>query len=142
MRAVLSSPEHIGQVVAFGRAHVPNLVVVDGAEALARANIVGLVKRYHLDLASDWESRLARKFGGFEDLEQYVRLCVVESLQPCTLTAGSIGSMCGCLDYHSRDCPEWRNSLARLFLIRIGNAACEKWAPTRTPDEVVWDYKR
>ena len=142
MRAILCSPEHIGQVVAWGRVHVPDVVVVDGAEALARANIVGLVKRYHLDLASDWESRLARKFGGYEDVEQYVRVCVVESLQPCTLTARSISTMCGCLDYHSRDCPEWRNSRARLFLNRIGNAAFEKWAPTRTRDEVVWEYKR
>ena len=141
MRAILCSPEHIGQVVAWGRIHVPDAVAVDGAEALARANVVGLVKRYYLDLASDWESRLARKFGGFEDLEQYLRLCVVESLQPCTLTPGSITRMCGCLDYQSRDCPEWRNSLARHFLIRIMSAA-SKEEPYRSRGDVDWEYKR
>ena len=50
--------------------------------------------------------------------------------------------MCRCLDYQSRDCPEWRNSLARLFLIRIGDAAFEKLEPTGTRDELEWEYKR
>lgn len=42
---------------------------------------------------------MARKFGEYEDNEEYVRRCVVESLQPCRLSAASIANMCTCLAY-------------------------------------------
>ncbi len=135
----LCSPEHIGQIVAWGRAHGPDGNVVDGAEALARANVGSVATRYRLDLAPDWESKVAQKFGGHEDIEQYIRLCVVESLQPCTLTARSIFRMAVCLDYQSREFAEWRCSHVRGFLLRITRASFE--ASDLTMSAVEWSYK-
>ena len=125
--------------MAWGRIYGPDGNVVDGAEALARANVGSLAARYFLDLNPDWESKVAQKFGGFEDIEQYVRRCIVESLQPCTLKAASITAMCGCLRYQSRDCPEWESSPARLFLDRIADTACQ--AGGYDPSCLWWSYK-
>ncbi len=44
MSAFLCGPEHIGQLVAWGDAHGPDPVA--GAEALARANLGSLARRY------------------------------------------------------------------------------------------------
>lgn len=43
MSAFLCGPEHIGQVVAWGKAHGPNPVA--GAEALARANLASFAAK-------------------------------------------------------------------------------------------------
>ena len=40
---------------------------------------------------------MAQKFGGYEDNEEYIRRCVVESSQPRRLSARSIANMCLCL---------------------------------------------
>jgi len=47
-----------------------------------------------VDTVPDWESKLARKFGGYQDGEEYVRLCVEQSRRRCTLSAASIANMC------------------------------------------------
>ena len=90
-----------------------------GAEALARANLGSLAARYRLDVFPDGESRAAQKFGGYEDNEEYVRLCVLEAMEPCRLSAASIANMCACLAYQSRDFAEWEGSTAKLFLDRV-----------------------
>ena len=137
MSAILCGPEHIGQVVAWGNAHGPDPVA--GAEALAAANLGSLAARHHLDVVPDWESRVARKFGGYKGEAEYVRLCVAESLQPCRLTAASIANMCACLAYQSRDFAEWEDSPAKLFLDRITAAAIEAAWPD--PGAVEWSYR-
>ncbi len=55
--------EHIGQVVAWGRAHGPFSVA--GAGALAHANLGSFAARHRVDMVPVWESKLARKFGGY-----------------------------------------------------------------------------
>ena len=82
MSAFLCGREHIGQLVAWGNAHGPDPVA--GAEALARANLGSLAARYRLDIFPDWESRVAQKFGGYEDNEEYVRLRPRLRLRPKT----------------------------------------------------------
>ena len=91
MSAFLCSPQHIGQVVAWGNAHGPDPVA--GAQALAFANLRSLAARHRLDMVPDWESRVAGKFGGTRTLKEYLRLCVVESRQPWRLTAASIANV-------------------------------------------------
>ena len=137
MSRFLCGPEHIGQVVAWGDAHGPRPVA--GAQALARANLESLATRHRLDMVTDWESRVAKKFGGYEDGEEYLRLCVDESLRPCRLTAASIANMCMCLAYQSRDFAEWEDSTAKLFLDRITAAAIEAARPD--PEAVEWAYR-
>ena len=77
--------------------------------------------------------------GGYEDGEEYVRLCVEESLEPCRLTTASIANMCGCLAYQSRHLPGWEDSLAKLFLDRIMAAAIVAARPD--PLAVEWEYR-
>ncbi len=137
MSAFVCGHEHIGQVVAWGHAHGP--VPVAGAEALARANLGSFAARHRVDMVPDWESRLARKFGGYEDGEEYIRLCVEESLRPCRLTAASIANMCACLAQQSRHLPGWEDSTAKLFLDRITAAAIEAARPD--PLAVEWAYR-
>ncbi len=91
-------------------------------------------------MVADWESRVARKFGGYEDDEEFVRLCVDESLRPCRLTAASIANMCMCLAYQSRDFADWEDSTAKLFLDRVTAAAIEAARPD--PLAVEWAYER
>ena len=110
-----------------------------GAEALARANLGSLAARHHLDMVFDWESRVARKFGGYEDVAEYVRLCIIESMLPCGLTAASIANMCACLAYQSRDFAEWEGSMAKLYLDRVTAAAIEAAWPD--PRAVEWGYR-
>ena len=137
MSAFLCGPEHIGQVVAWGNAYGP--APVAGAEALARANLGSFAARHRLDIFPDWECRVARKFGGHKDNEEYVRLCVVESLGPCRLTTASIANMCACLAYQSRDYPGWEDSSAKRFLDRVTAAAIEAARPD--PLAVEWSYE-
>ena len=137
MSAFLCGPEHIGQVVAWGDAYGPRPVA--GAQALARANLESLAARHHLHMVTDWESRVAKKFGGYEDGKEYVRLCVDESLQPCRLTTASIANMCACLAYQSRDFSGWEVSTAKLLLDRITAAAIEAAWPD--PKAVEWEYR-
>ncbi len=136
MSAFVCGHEHIGQVVAWGNQHGP--VPVAGAEALARANLGSFVVRHRVDMVPDWESKLARKFGGYEDGEEYIRLCVEESLRPCTLTTASIANMCACLAHQSRHLPGWEDSTAKLFLDRITAAAIVRARPD--PMAVEWGY--
>ena len=110
-----------------------------GAEALARANLGSLAARHRLDLVADWESRAAKKFGGHADGEEYLRLCVDESLQPCRLSTASIANMCMCLAYQSRDFSGWEASTAKLFLDRVTAAAIEAARPD--PLAVEWGYR-
>ena len=121
MTAFVCGHEHIGHVVAWGRAHGPFSV----AGALARANLGSFAARHRVDMVPDWESKLARKFGGYEDGEEYVRLCIEESRRRCTLSAASIANMCMCLAFQSRHLPEWEDSLAKLFLDRV--TAAVEW---------------
>ena len=137
MSAFLCTPEHIGQVVAWGHRHGPDPVA--GAEALARANLGSLAARHRLDMVPDWESRAAQKFGGYKGEAEYIRLCVIESLRPCTLTAASIANMCACLAHQSQGFPEWEDSPAKLFLDRITAAAIEAAWPD--PKAVEWLYQ-
>ena len=137
MSAYLCGPEHIGQVVAWGNAHGPHPLA--GAEALARANLGSLAARHCLDMVPDWESKVAKKFGGCVDGEEYIRRCVVESLEPCRLGATSIANMCVCLAHQSRDFAEWEDSSAKLLLDRITAAAFEAARPD--PCAVEWSYK-
>ncbi len=137
MSAFLCTPEHIGQVVAWGHRHGPDPVA--GAEALARANLGSLAARYRLDMAPDWESRVARKFGGYRDGDEFVELCIEWSLQPCRLSTASIANMCACLAYQSRDFAEWEDSTAKVFLDRITAAAIEAAWPD--PKAVEWLYQ-
>ena len=137
MSAFLCGPEHIGQVVAWGDAYGPRPVA--GAQALARANLESLAARHHLHMVTDWESRVAKKFGGYEDGEEYLRLCVDESLRPCKLSAASIANMCMCLAYQSRDFSGWEDSTAKLSLDRITAAAIEAAWPD--PKAVEWEYR-
>ncbi len=137
MSAFLCTPEHIGQVVAWGHERGP--APVAGAQALARANMASLAARYHLNMVPDWESRVARKFGGYRDDDEFVQLCVVWSLQPCRLSTASIANMCACLAYQSRHLPEWEDSMAKLFLDRITAAAIEAARPD--PLAVEWGYR-
>ena len=137
MSAFLCGPEHIGRLVAWGAAHGPDPVA--GAEVLALANLGSLAARHRLEMVPDWESKVAQKFGGYEDGEKYIRLCVLESLEPCSLTAASIANMCACLAYQSRDFAEWEDSLAKLFLDRITAAAIEAARPD--PLAVEWSYR-
>ena len=111
---------------------------VAAAEVLARANLGGLASRYRLDMIPDWESRTAQKLGGYADVEEYIRLCVDESLLPCVLTAASIANMCRCLAHQSRDCAGWENSRAKLLLDGIMAAAIEAARPD--PLAVTWSY--
>ena len=127
--------EHIGHVVAWGRAHGPFSV----AGALARANLGSFAARHRVDMVPDWESKLARKFGGYEDGEEYVRLCIEESRRRCTLSAASIANMCMCLAFQSRHLPEWEDSLAKLFLDRVTAAAIVAARPD--PGAVEWLYE-
>ena len=136
MSTFLCSPEHIGQVVAWGSLHGPHPVA--GAEALARANLGSLAARHRLDMVPDWESKVAQKFGGYADDDEYIRLCVAESLVPCGLTAASIANMCRCLAYQSRDCVGWEGSPAKFLLDRIMAAAIEAARPD--PRAVEWSY--
>ena len=112
---------------------------VAGAQALARANLGSLAARHRLDMVPDWESRVAKKFGGYEQVEEYLGLCVEEALQPCRLSAASIANMCACLAYQSRDFAEWEGSTAKLFLDRITAAAIEAAWPD--PKAVEWEYR-
>ncbi len=137
MSTLLCSPAHIGQVVAWGNAHGPDPVA--GAEALAVANLESLAARHHLDMVADWESRVAKKFGGYEDGEDYLRRCVDESSRPCRLSTASIANMCMCLAYQSRDFSGWEDSTAKLLLDRITAAAIEAARPD--PLAVEWEYK-
>ena len=129
--------EHIGQVVAWGHAHGPFSVA--GAGALARANLGSFAACHRVDLVPDWGSKLPRKFGGYVDGEEYIRLCVEESRKTCRLTAASIANMCMCLAYQSRHLPGWEDSTAKLFLDRITAAAIV--AATPDPKAVEWAYK-
>jgi hypothetical protein len=137
LSAFLCGPEHIGQLVAWGNAHGPDPVA--GAEALAHANLGSLAARYRLDIFPDWESRVAQKFGGYEDNEEYVRLCVLEAMERCRLSAASIANMCACLAYQSRDFAGWEGSSAKVFLDRVTAAAIE----VARPDDgaVEWAYR-
>ena len=137
MSAFLCGPEHIGRVVAWGNAHGPDPVA--GAEALARANLGSLAARHRLDMVSDWESKVAWKFAGYENVEEYVRLCIIESMLPCGLTAASIANMCACLAYQSRDFGGWEVSTAKLYLDRVTAAAIEAAWPD--PRAVEWGYR-
>ena len=125
MSMFLCGPEHIGQVVGWARVYGPDGDAVGGAEALARANLRSLSTRYRLDMFPDWESKMAQKFGGYEDNEEYVRLCVLEAMESCRLTAASIANMCACLAYQSRDFAGWEGSMAKLYLDRVTAAAIE-----------------
>ena len=124
-------------MVAWGNAHGPDPVA--GAEALARANLGSLAARHRLDIVRNWESRVAKKFGGYQDSEDYLRLCVNESLGPCRLSTASIANMCMCLAYQSRDFAEWEGSPAKLFLDRVTAAAIEAARPD--PLAVEWAYE-
>lgn len=124
-------------MVAWGNTHGPDPVA--GAAALAHANLGSLAARHRLDMVPDWESRVAKKFGGYEDGEEYLRLCVDESLRPCRLSTASIANMCVCLAYQSRDLAEWEDSTAKLLLDRITAAAIEAARPD--PGAVEWSYK-
>ena len=137
LSAFVCGHEHIGQVVAWGRAHGPFSVA--GAGALARANLGSFAARHRVDMVPDWESKLARKFGGYEDGEEYVRLCIEESRRRCTLSAASIANMCMCLAFQSRHLPEWEDSLAKLFLDRVTAAAIVAARPD--PGAVEWLYE-
>jgi len=137
LSAFLCGPEHIGRVVAWGNEYGPDPVT--GAEALARANLGSLAARYRLDTVGNWASKVANKFGGYVDDEEYVRLCVFESLKPCKLTAASIANMCMCLAHQSRDLAEWEDSTAKLLLDRITAAAFEVAKPD--PLAVEWAYE-
>ena len=137
LSASLCTPEHIGQVVAWGSLHGPDPIA--GAEDLARANLRSLAARHHLDMIPDWESRVAQKFGGYKGEAEYIRLCIVWALQPCRLSTASIANMCACLAYQSRDFAGWENSTAKLFLDRITAAAIEAARPDSKAVE--WLYE-
>ncbi len=137
MSAFVCGHEHIGQVVAWGHAHGPQPVA--GAEVLARANLGSFAARHRVDMVPDWESKLARKFGGYVDGEEYIRLCVEESRKTCWLTAGSIANMCMCLAFQSRHMAGWEDSLTKLFLDRVSAAAIVAARPD--PGAVEWLYE-
>jgi len=90
-------------------------------------------------MVPDWESKLARKFGGYADGEEYVRLCVEESRRRCTLSAASIANMCMCLAFQSRHMAGWEYSRAKLFLDRVTAAAIVAARPD--PGAVEWLYE-
>ena len=60
--------------------------------ALAFANLRSLAARHRLDVVPDWEPGVTRKFGGYQDAEEYLQLCVVEARQPCSMVAGPVES--------------------------------------------------
>jgi hypothetical protein len=113
---------------------------VAGAEALARANLASLAARYRLDLVPDWESKVARKFGGYGDDKEYVRLCLLEATLPCRLKGASIANMCLCLAYQSRDWAEWEGSKAKVFLDRVTAVAFEVAKPEPLAVEWAFEY--